>query len=247
MKAKDIMTERVISICPDATIFEAIRLMLQNRISGLPVVDPAGVLVGMVTEGDFLRRTETGTERHRPRWFEFLLGPGHAAADFTHSHGRKINEVMSDNPKSVSEDASLDEIVNLMERHRIKRVPVTRNGRLVGIVSRANLMRAMISAGGLVQTAAQGDLDIRKSIMAELRSQKWAPLAIVDVTVNKGVVDLWGTIFDERDRTALKVLSENVPGVKAVHDHLVWVEPVSGFVIESDEDKKAPAAGRVVA
>ena len=134
MKAKDIMTRRVVSIGPDATIFEAARLMLQNRISGLPVVDPAGKLIGMVTEGDFLRRAETGTERHRPRWLEFVLGPGRAAADFTHSHGRKVDEVMSDTPLSVSEDSSLEEIVGLMERHRIKRVPVTRDARLVGIV-----------------------------------------------------------------------------------------------------------------
>lgn len=118
MKAKDIMTRRVISIPPDASIFEAARLMLQNRISGLPVVDSAGALVGVVTEGDFLRRAETGTEKHRPRWLEFILGPGRAAADFTHSHGRKVDEVMSDNPISVSEDAPVEEIVSLMERHK---------------------------------------------------------------------------------------------------------------------------------
>ncbi len=247
MKAKDIMTGRVISVSPDASIFEAAHLMLQNRISGLPVVDSADVLVGMVTEGDFLRRTETGTEKHRPRWIEFILGPGRAAADFTHSHGRKVDEVMSDNPLSVSEDSSVEEIVELMERHRIKRVPVTRDTRVVGIVSRANLVRAMLPAAKAAQPAAQSDLDIQNRIKKELDSQKWAPVALVDVTVNKGVVDLWGTIIDERDRKALKVLAENVSGVKAVNDHTVWIEPMSGFVLEGPADKQASTAQRIVA
>jgi len=247
MKAKDIMTGRVISVSPDASIFEAAHLMLQNRISGLPVVDSAGALVGMVTEGDFLRRTETGTEKHRPRWIEFILGPGRAAADFTHSHGRKVDEVMSDNPLSVSEHSSVEEIVELMERHRIKRVPVTRDKRVVGIVSRANLVRAMLPAAKAAQPVAQSDLDIQNRIKKELDSQKWAPVALVDVTVNKGVVDLWGTIMDERDRKALQVLAENVSGVKAVNDHTVWIEPMSGFVLEGPADKQASTAQRVVA
>ena len=234
MKAKDIMTRRVISISPDASILKAAHLMLQHRISGLPVVDPAGVLIGIVTEGDFLRRAETGTERRKPRWLEFVLGPGRAAADFTHSHGRKVEEVMSDSPYSVSEDTTLDEIVSLMERHRIKRVPVTRDAHLVGIVSRANLMRALISIARSAPPPAQSDLDIRSHIMTEMDTQKWAPVALVEVTVNKGVVDLWGTILDERDRKALKVLAENVPGVKAVNDHMVWIEPMSGFMADAD-------------
>jgi CBS domain-containing protein len=247
MKAKDIMTRRVISISPAAGIFEAARIMLQNRISGLPVVDAAGALVGMVTEGDFLRRVETGTEKRRPRWIEFILGPGRAAADFTHSHGRKVDEVMSNEPLSVSEDSSIEEIVELMERHRIKRVPVTRAGRLVGIVSRANLVRAMLPAAKTTQPAAQSDLEIQNHIKKELDSQKWAPVALVQVTVNKGVVDLWGAILDERDRKALKVLAENVGGVIAVNDHTVWIEPMSGFALEGSADKQAPAAQRVVA
>lgn len=236
MKAKDIMTNRVISIGQDESVFEAARLMLQNRISGLPVVDSTGVLVGMVTEGDFLRRAETGTEKYRSRWLEFVFGPGRAAADFTHSHGRKVEEVMSDNPIAVTEDAAVEEIVGLMERHRIKRVPVTRNARLVGIVSRANLVRAMLPLARAAQPAVQTDLDIQNHIKTELNSQKWAPVALVHVTVNKGVVDLWGTILDERDRKALKILAENVTGVKAVNDHMVWVEPMSGFVLEAPEE-----------
>jgi CBS domain-containing protein len=248
MKAKDIMTGRVISIGQDASVFEAARLMLQNHISGLPVVDSDGALVGIVTEGDFLRRAETGTEKHRSRWIEFILGPGRAAADFTHSHGRKVEEVMSANPLSVSEDTSVEEIVNLMERHRIKRVPVMRGGRLAGIVSRANLLRAMLPLARIAEpVTAQSDVEIRARIKTELANQKWAPVALVDVMVNQGIVDLWGTILDERDRKALKVLAENVAGVKAVNDHTDWVEPMSGFVLEADEPKQAPAITRSVA
>jgi CBS domain-containing protein len=245
MKAKDIMTSNVISIGSEATIYEAARLMLQNRISGLPVVDSTGALIGMVTEGDFLRRAETGTERRRPRWLEVVLGPSRLAADYTHTHGRKVDELMTNDPVAVSEDAPVEEIVGLMERRRIKRVPVIRDGRPVGIVSRANLVRAMLPAALSAQPVAQNDRDIRNSILAQLRSQKWAPVAMVDATVNKGIVDFWGTIVDERDRAALKVLAENVPGVKAVRDHLVWVEPYSGFTIESDEDKRAGAEKNV--
>ena len=231
MKAKDVMTQRVISILPDATIAEAIRLMLQNHISGLPVIGGDGALVGMVTEGDFLRRAETGTERRRPSWLEFILGPGRAAAEFTHSRGRKIAEVMTDNPLTVSEEAPLDEIVSLMERRRIKRLPVTRDGRVVGIVSRANLMRAIIPIARKMPSTIVSDNVIRDHVMREMESQKWAPRALVNVTVHDGVVDFCGAILDERDRMALKVLAENVPGVKAVHDHMAWVEPMSGMAI----------------
>jgi CBS domain-containing protein len=235
MKAVDIMTRRVISVGRDASVFEAVRLMLQHRISGLPVVDPAGILVGMITEGDFLRRAEAGTERHRPRWLEVFLGPGRAAVEYTHSHGRKVYEVMSDQPYSVSEDTPLEKIVDLMESHKIKRVPVTRDGRLIGIVSRANLMRAILPIVRSALPPAQSDLDIRKRIVAEMDKQKWAPVALVDVTVKSGIVDLWGTILDEREREALKVLAQNVPGVNEVRDHMIWEEPTSGFTSGPDD------------
>ena len=127
MKAKDVMTPDVLTVDPDASVLEAIRLMLQRRISGLPVVDASGALVGMVTEGDFLRRAELGTEHHAPRWFEFLAGPGRAANDYVRAKGRKVHDVMSAEIHSVSEDTPLNEIVDTMERRRIKRVPVRRS------------------------------------------------------------------------------------------------------------------------
>jgi CBS domain-containing protein len=235
MKASDVMTPRVISIETDAPIMRAVRLMLQNRISGLPVVGPKGELVGMVTEGDFIRRGELGTQRRRSRWLEFLIGPGRLADEYVHARGSKVEEVMTREPITVTPDTPLDEVVRLMERHRIKRLPVLREGALVGIVTRANIMHALVSLAAETKVPAGDDATIRQQILAECAKQSWAPMA--NVVVRNGVVELWGTITDERERQALIVASENVAGVKTVHDHLVWIEPNSGFVIQSEEDE----------
>lgn len=235
MKAADAMRPDVITIAPDASVLEAARVMLQNRISGLPVVDGAGRLVGIVTEGDFLRRAEIGTGRKRPRWLEFLLGPGRLADEYVHTHARKVQEVMTPDPVTVEEETPLDEVVRVMERRRVKRVPVTRGDRIVGIISRANLMYALASVSRQVP-GADDDGAIRSRIVDELGKQPWAPAAGIDVTVRNGIVELWGCILEERQRGAVKVLAENTPGVKEVRDHLVWVEPVSGTVIEPPRD-----------
>jgi len=235
MKAHDVMTWGTITVEPEASVARAVRLMLQNKISGLPVVDGKGELVGMVTEGDFLRRGELGTQRQRPRWLEFLLGPGRLAAEYVQSSGQKVAEIMTPEPKTITPETSLDEVVRLMERHRIKRLPVVQDGKLVGIVSRANLLHALASVAREVKAPAGDDATIREQILAECARQPWAPH--VNVVVRDGVVGLWGVITDERERQALIVAAENVPGVKAVHDHLAWVEPTSGMIVLSDEDE----------
>jgi hypothetical protein len=189
----------------------------------------AGRLIGILTEGDLLRRGETGTDRKRPRWLEFLLGPGRLAAEYAHTHGRKVGEVMTREPHTVDEDAALPDIVDLMERCRIKRVPVMRDGQLVGIVSRANLMQALASIARTVPAAGRSDATIRDKLLAEINRQPWAPRGLINITVKDGCVDLWGAITDEREREALYVLAENMPGVTGVHDHLIWVEPTSGM------------------
>jgi CBS domain-containing protein len=223
VKAQDVMTSPVISTEPDATILQAITIMLQRRVSGLPVIDKEGRLVGMLTEGDLLRRAETGTQRRRPRWLEFLVGPGKLADEYTHSHGRKVDQIMSDHPLTVSEDAPLNEIVRLMETQQIKRVPVVRGEHVVGIVTRANLLHALAAADTELKPMEQGDQAIRALLVAELGKQPWAPMTLVDPIVRDGVVELWGSITDERARRALIVAAENVPGVKGVRDHLAWV------------------------
>ena len=237
MRVSDVMTRSVISVGAGKSVVHAIRMMLQNRISGLPVVDEANNLIGMLTEGDFLRRGETGTQRQRPKWLEFLIGPGRLAEEYVRTSGRqRIDEVMTRDPITVTEDAPLETVVELMERHRIKRLPVVRDGKMVGIVSRANLMHALVSmARDAAPAPAGGDAAIRDRILAAFQEQSWAPQ--VNVVVKKGAAELWGTITDERERQACIVVAENVPGVTRVHDHLVWVEPMSGMAFPSAEDE----------
>ena len=235
MQVKDIMTRNVISVAADEPILKAARLMLQNRISGLPVVDRDGELVGIVTEGDFLRRSELGTQRGRPRWLEFIIGPGQLADEYVHASGRKVEEVMTLDPCVAAETDSLEKVVQLMERKHIKRLPVMRDGRMVGIVSRANLMHALAGLVREVQPQPGPDWAIRNQILAALGQQHWAPS--INVIVRKGVVEFWGAITDDRERRALVVLAENIPGVKEVHDHLIWVEPMSGVAFPSAEDE----------
>ncbi len=239
MKVCDIMSTRVISIAPDASIMAAIRLMLQNHISGLPVVDPSGALVGIVTEGDFLRRGETGTERKRPRWLEFLLGPGRLADEYVHTHARRVSDVMTSEPVTIAEDAGLDEAVEIMERRRIKRLPVIRRGQVVGIVSRANLLHALVGLAIASPRTATTDAAIREALLAQFEKLTWAPAALVDPVVRDGVVELWGTITEEAQREALKVCAENIPGVKSVVTHLTWIEPMSGMAIGEPEEGRA--------
>ena len=230
MKAKDVMTDHVVFIEPDATIMQAARLMLGRRISGLPVVDRTGNLVGIVTEGDFLRRVETNTQRRRPRWLEFLVGPGRLADEYTHTHGRKVEEVMTPDPVTVAEDTSLEEVVRMMEKRRIKRLPVVSGQKLVGIVSRANLVRALATVARDAKPDAPSDEIIRERFMAEIGKQSWAPAPAIEIHVRNGSVELWGTFADDRVRSALIVAAENVPGVKNVRDNLVWVDPMSAMV-----------------
>jgi CBS domain-containing protein len=231
MKASDVMTRSVLTVGRETSVANAIRLMLDNNISGLPVLDD-GKVVGILTEGDLLRRGETGTQRHRPRWLEILMGPGRMADEYVTTHGRKVQEIMTTDLISVAGETPLEEVVGWMERRRIKRVPVIEGGVLVGIVSRLDLLRALLRTIETQHSEDRGDEDIREQILAELAKAAWAPRDRLSISVNDGIADLNGVILEEKEREALRVLVENVPGVRAVEDHLVWVEPVSGTVIE---------------
>ena len=235
MQVRDMMTTNVISVGADEPIVKAASLMLQNRISGLPVVDKQGELVGMVTEGDFLRRGELGTQRRRPKWLEFILGPGKLAEEYVRTSGRKVEDVMTPNPLTIRDDDTLEAVVEMMERHHIKQLPVTRGGRMVGIISRANLMHALATYAPNLSPPSGGDSAIRANILAACAKQDWAPR--INVIVKDGVAELYGVIADERERRGLVVAIENVAGVKKVRDHLVWVEPMSGMTLPSIEDE----------
>lgn len=243
MKVRDVMTPHVVTVGSNESVAAASRLMLQRRISGLPVVDGKGKLVGIVSEGDFLRRSEIGTKRTRPRWIEFILGPGRIADEYVKLNSRKVSDVMSHEVRTVAPDDSLATVVDLMERYRIKRVPVLQGDNVVGIVTRANLLQAMASFIGEVAPSPAGDSAIRDQFLAELQKQPWAPLNMVDVTVRNGVMQLSGTVTDDRQRQAMRVAAENIPGVKKVEEHFIWIDPESGFYAElrSDDDQSHPS------
>jgi len=241
MRAHQIMTRSVVTVAPDTSIVDAANLMLQQHVSGLPVVDATGNLVGIVSEGDFIRRSEIGTQRKRGRWLKFILGPGTAASDFVHEHGRRVEEVMTKDPLTITEDTALAEIVDLMEKNNVKRLPVVRADRIVGIVSRANLLQAVASLARQVPDPTADDDHIRNRVMDALEKNEWCPFGL-SVMVRDGIVHLSGVITEERARQAAIVAAETIEGVKKVHDHLCWVDTMSGVYINSPEDEDVAKA-----
>ena len=221
MQVSDIMTHRVISVVPDEAIDAVIELMLKHHISGLPVIDDKGELVGIVTEGDFLRRPETSTERKTgSRWRDAFFSGSKVTDNYIHTHGVKVKDVMTPNPVAVAEDAPLDEVVGLMQTRNVKRLPVLRGGKVIGIISRANLMRALVSIHREAHGAAKDEAKIRERILDDIAEQVWAAEVVVDVVLHNGVADLWGTVSKTEQAKALRVLVESTPGVKRVEHYL---------------------------
>jgi CBS domain-containing protein len=244
MRAHQIMTRPVITVTPETTIVEAANTMLQKHVSGLPVIDAAGKLVGIVSEGDFIRRSEIGTQRKHGRFLKFILGPGQAATDFIHEHGRKVAEIMTPHllTITITEDTAVDEIVELMEKNNVKRLPVMRGDRIVGIVSRANLLQAVASLAREIPDPTADDDHIRNRVIDTIEKNDWCPFGL-SVIVRGGVVHLSGVITEERSRKAAVVAAENVTGVTKVHDHLCWVDTMSGMYLNSPEDDQLAKAG----
>lgn len=235
MRAHQIMTRSIITVTPDASLLEAANLMLRYHISGLPVVDASGSLVGIVSEGDFIRRSEIGTEKRRGRWLTFLLGAGQAATDYVREHGRKISEVMTADVITITEDTPLSDIVSLMGHNGVKRLPVMQDGKLVGIVTRANLLQAVAGLARDVPDPTADDDHIRRRVLAAIEKNDWSPMGL-NIIVRNGIVHVTGIITEERSRLASIVAAENVAGVRKVHDHLCWVDTLSGMYVESPED-----------
>ncbi|MEN9708726.1 MAG: hypothetical protein RIQ68_1134 [Pseudomonadota bacterium] len=227
MEARQVMTSPILTISPGATVRQAIEMMLERRVSGLPVVDEIGQLVGIISEGDLLHRSELGTEKHRSKWLDFLLGPGRSASDYVQSHSRRVADVMTTDIVTVQETTPLEDVVKLMEKRRIKRVPVVRDGGVSGIVTRSDLLRAFLKAN-MARPVDAGDDGIRQKIYDTIELEGWAPAGSIHIKVVDGHVTLAGTIFDERERDAIRVCAENQPGVTGVTDEMIWVEPTSG-------------------
>ncbi|MBZ9898392.1 MULTISPECIES: CBS domain-containing protein [unclassified Mesorhizobium] len=227
--AKDVMTSPAIAVGPDSTVDEVADILLSHGISAVPVID-RGALLGIVSEGDLIRRAEIGTApQGRSWWLHLFTNNAVQAEDYVKSHSDHVIDVMTQQVATVVESTPVAEIATLLEHNRIKRVPVLRDGQVVGIVSRANLVRALVIARkGWRAPALHDDSSIRMEIVDALRSESWPSSS--DVIVNNGVVTLWGTYLSEQERKASIVLAENTAGVRAIDDHRIPFDMTYGLV-----------------
>jgi CBS-domain-containing membrane protein len=230
MNASDIMVSDVNTVKSSGTVQEVAELLLTNRISALPVVDDAGKLVGMVSEGDLIHRGDAGTGHDRPWWLRLLMGRDVLAAEFVKENSRTVADVMTRDVISAEPDTPVADVAMTLERHRIKRVPIVHNGKIVGIVSRANLIQALAAArNDVLPPQRADDAALREKIFSRLRSEPWAKPSLVNVTVSDGMVDLWGVAETPAEKQALRVAVQVTPGVKAVNDNLI-VQPAASVV-----------------
>ncbi len=220
MQARDVMTEHVITVGPDAAVREIATLLLERHISAVPVVEEGGVLIGIVGEGDLIHRSELGTEaRGRSWWLRLFEDSTDLAERYSKSHGAKARDVMTRDVVSVSETASLSEIAELLETKHIKRVPVTRDGKLAGIVSRANIVRALAAnPAPALEPASADDQEIRRQIIDLLKTEPWGNCWNTTVFVSDGVVEFWGMVESEAEREASRIAAEGIAGVSGVRD-----------------------------
>jgi len=222
MNASDVMIHDVITVKPDDEVSDAIKLLSEYDISALPVVDDDGKLVGVLSEADLLHREEIGTEKQHPWWLEAVMPASKLAAEFAKSHGRRVEEVMTTDLVTATQDASLGEIAMLLERHRIKRIPIVDDGELIGMVSRSNLIQALASSQAQdADTEPVEDRKIRLDLLDRLADQKWTEFGERNVIVNDGIVHLWGLVSTEAEHKALLALAEEVPGVVSVSDEMI--------------------------
>jgi CBS-domain-containing membrane protein len=221
MFAKDIMTLNVITVGPDLPISDIAKLLIERRISAVPVVDDSNQLLGIVSEGDLVHRIRGDHELPRSWWLSLIGDPSDEPQEYIRSHGKTAKDVMTKDVVTISEFTSISEIAETLETRKIKRVPVVDNGKLVGIVSRANLIQALVAHKdmGLPKVSAT-DREIRETLMTEFNNHAWATNATLNVVVNEGVVRYWGFVESEVAKDALQLAAENVPGVKAVESNL---------------------------
>jgi CBS domain-containing protein len=222
MNAGDVMTREVVTVSPETPVLQVVKLLLGRGISGVPVVDENNALVGVVSEGDLMRRVELGTQKRRGGWREFFIGTATLAEEYVRSHGAVARDVMTRDVISVTQDTPISAIADLMEQKRIKRVPVLEDGRVIGLVSRANLLRAFASQPADAGTVAPADDSaIRDALMAELGRQSWSRRAENTVVVTDGIVHLWGLVATPEELRALELAAQGTAGVKAVRNHMI--------------------------
>lgn len=221
MRAMDVMVRDVVTVHPDTDVADAIKLLAEHDVSALPVIGADGALVGLLSEADLIHRIEIGTETRRAGWLESLTAASTLAAEFAKSHGKKVSEIMTEDVISVSEETPLADIATLFEKKRIKRVPVVRDGQLVGIVSRSNLIQALASAMAHSEEHVETDRRIRQELLSRLADQQWTDFGDRNVTVHSGIVHLWGLVGSPEEHKALLAMAEGVPGVSRVADETI--------------------------
>lgn len=225
MRAADMMTACVVTISSDSSVFDAAELLVSMHFSALPVVDSSGKIVGIVSEADLMRRPEIGTAPHHSWLSRMLADEGKAAAEYVTFHSRRIGDVMTRKVIFVQEDATLAEIAETMTKHKVKRVPVVRDDVVVGIVSRSDLLRVLMSREPQSEAMIQSDAELRSKVLSAVSKQTWSSTWPTNVLVNAGVVHLWGFVSSHTISSAYRVAAENVPGVKKVKNHLRTVPP----------------------
>lgn len=219
MKARDIMVSPVVTVKPTMSIRQVADLFLERRISAAPVVNDAGKVVGIISEGDLLRRIETDTERDRSSWLRLLTAGDDLATEYIKARAHKVADVMTKRVVTATVDTPLKDVAALMEKNLIKRVPILSDGRLAGIVSRSNLVQALATAPAALEMPLS-DTAIRHKLLSHLYREPWAHTSQLNVTVNAGVVDIWGICHSDAEREAVRVAAENIPGVRGVNNNL---------------------------
>jgi CBS domain-containing protein len=225
MNAADVMVDQVTTVGPDSSVREVAELLIAKHISAVPVTSVDGKLLGIISEGDLLRRSEIQTERQRSWWLEWLTSTETLAKEFVKTHSRRVSDVMTRNVIVARPDTPLHEIATLLQQNRIKRIPIVQGDKLVGLVSRADLVQALASWRGDFPSAIPEDAVLRNAVMASLKKESWAHIALISVTVRLGLIDLWGLVDSQIQRDAIRVAVEVTPGVRAVNDNLV-VRPI---------------------
>jgi len=229
MKAADIMVTNVISVTPDQSVQDVAQVLLTHRISGVPVIDNAGNLVGIVSESDLMRRGDVGTEHQRPWWLKLLMGREGLAREYIKEHATKVSDVMTREVIAATPETPIGDIAEMLERNRIKRVPIVQDRKVIGIVSRANLLQALAGLRRQIDIEQPAsDVALREAVLKRLKAEPWTRTSLINVTVHDGTVDLWGVVDSAIEKKALCLAAEVTPGVRAVHDHVMVQPPTTG-------------------
>ena len=225
MLAKHVMTRQVVTVEADASVYDAAEILLSSRISAAPVVDADGKMIGIVSEGDLMHRPEIATVPAKSWLSRLLTDDTTSATDFVRSHSHRVADVMTKTVVTAGELTPLKDIATLMQQHHVKRIPIVRDRRVVGIVSRANLVQGLVVRAPAFSDESAPDEKVRAAVMAELAKQDWSTPWLINVVAQNGAVHLWGVVGNSTTRTACQVAAEGVDGVKRVTNHIVLVPP----------------------